>query len=460
MVAVLRSDGVNDVASLRDASDVQVGSISNAGGSTYVWWIKGTLRAAPTGVCGLLGSSAGSTSNGFVTNATLQLRVYTAGTNRYGTGDNFFEVGVYHHYRLEHDAGGAWRIYRDNMVTPVASGTFTTSTNFARLDQMFRSSNSSAMYAAFDLEEMGIESSTFTETYQASLSGGTGNILPTVSGNNKATLVNFPTDNSQWIGFGGGGTAQDITVSNAETLQQAQQAIVSTTQAITVNNAETLQQAQQAVISTTQAIAVSNAETLQQAQQVSVGVSQAIEVSIAQQLTEAQQVTITQGGAVPGQDIVVLTAEQRTEAVAVTVSTNQNIVAGSAETLQQSQQVVISTSQQVLTNNAQQLTEAQQVTITQGAVPLAQDIVVLTAEQRTEAQQVSITTGQNIVVTTAQQDTQAEPAVVSMMQQIMVSVAQQLTQGVIAGEVSAQPIIAAKVKVTLKPSRFTISIVN
>lgn len=192
----LISDGVNDVVSL------PAGSTSNVGTTTYTWWIKGTLRTAPSGLAGILGTSSVSASSGFATNATLQLRVYSAGTNRYGTGDNFFEVGVYHHYRLEHDAGGAWRAYRDDMVTPVVSGTFTGSFTFAALNQMFRSSSASTMWSAWDMEEMGITSTTFSETYQADLSGGTGSVLPTVSGNNNGTLVNFPTDNSQWGGFG------------------------------------------------------------------------------------------------------------------------------------------------------------------------------------------------------------------------------------------------------------------
>lgn len=192
----LISDGVNDVVSL------PAGSTSNVGTTAYTWWIKGTLRAAPAGIAGILGTSSSTNSSGFITSATLQLRVYSAGSSRYNTGDNFFIVGEYHHYRLEHDAGGAWRAYRDDMITPVASGTFTTNTSFAVLNQMFRSSSASAMYTAWDMEEMGITSTTFSETYQANLSGGTGSILRTASGNNNGTLVNFPTDGSQWGGFG------------------------------------------------------------------------------------------------------------------------------------------------------------------------------------------------------------------------------------------------------------------
>lgn len=211
----LRSDGVNDVVSL------PAGSTSNAGTSTYTWWIKGTLRAAPTGLAGILGTSSASTSNGFATNATLQLRVYTTGTNRYGTGNDFFEVGVYHHYRLEHDSGGAWRAYRDDMVTPVESGTYGTSTVFVSLNQMFRSSSSSSMWTSWDMEEMGITSGSFSETYQADLSGGTGSTLPTVSGSNNGTLVNFPTNDSQWIGFGGAGAALESNLLNSSVVTSA-----------------------------------------------------------------------------------------------------------------------------------------------------------------------------------------------------------------------------------------------
>jgi hypothetical protein len=41
------------------------------------------------------------------------------------------------------------------------------------------------------------------------LSGGTGNTLPTVSGNNQGVLATppWPSDNSQWVGFGSAVTA-------------------------------------------------------------------------------------------------------------------------------------------------------------------------------------------------------------------------------------------------------------
>ena len=41
------------------------------------------------------------------------------------------------------------------------------------------------------------------EKWDSNLSGGTGSILPTVSGSNQGTLVNFPTDGTQWETTGG-----------------------------------------------------------------------------------------------------------------------------------------------------------------------------------------------------------------------------------------------------------------
>jgi len=57
-----------------------------------------------------------------------------------------------------------------------------------------------------------------SETYNPSLSNGTGSVLPTVSGSNQGMLTNFPTDNSQWVFFDDGGA---VTVDVTETSDSA-----------------------------------------------------------------------------------------------------------------------------------------------------------------------------------------------------------------------------------------------
>lgn len=57
-----------------------------------------------------------------------------------------------------------------------------------------------------DLEYLEVTGVTNAQKWNADLSGGTGSTLPTTSGTNQATLINFPTDNSQWIFFSTGTT--------------------------------------------------------------------------------------------------------------------------------------------------------------------------------------------------------------------------------------------------------------
>ena len=53
------------------------------------------------------------------------------------------------------------------------------------------------------------------EEYNPNLSNGTGSTLPTVSGSNQGTLVNFPTDDSQWVFYDdGGGGVLDVSPSS------------------------------------------------------------------------------------------------------------------------------------------------------------------------------------------------------------------------------------------------------
>lgn len=55
-----------------------------------------------------------------------------------------------------------------------------------------------------------------SETYDPSLSNGTGSILPTESGSNQGVLTNFPTDNSQWVFYSDAtGITADVTESTA-----------------------------------------------------------------------------------------------------------------------------------------------------------------------------------------------------------------------------------------------------
>ncbi len=193
----LRFDGVNDYCQFGSSMSIDIGT------TAYTFEAKFILNAVPSGIGGLLGRNG--TAAGFFVTSTRNLAVYTGGTNRYQTSSNFIlNDGAVHTYRLEHDAGGAWRAYRDGSL--IESGTFTLSTTAAPLIWIGQGNNGANTFCSMDLEYLEVTGPTNAQKWDANLSGGTGTTLPTTSGVNQATLINFPTDNSQWISFSGGST--------------------------------------------------------------------------------------------------------------------------------------------------------------------------------------------------------------------------------------------------------------
>jgi len=203
-MGALRFDGVNDIVTIGS------GMTGNVGTSLYTMRIKSgpagiTLPAS--GLAGFIGTNGVSTSNGLVTNASGQLRVYASGTNRYGSTGQLIFSGVEFDYTLTHLANGNWDIY--NNLTGAAtgeSGTFTQSTSWAtgtntQLNQFGRSSNGNTVYLQGDIDTFEVTGLANAQAWRADLSGGTGQILPTTSGNNQGDLINFPTNDTQWIGF-------------------------------------------------------------------------------------------------------------------------------------------------------------------------------------------------------------------------------------------------------------------
>lgn len=204
----LRFDGVNDYCQFGSSMSIDIGT------TAYTFEAKFILNAVPSGIGGLLGRNG--TAAGFFVTSTRNLAVYTGGTNRYQTASNFIlNDGAVHTYRLEHDAGGAWRAYRDGSL--IESGTFTLSTTAAPLIWIGQGNNGSNTFISMDLEYVEVTGPANAQKWDANLSGGAGTTLPTTSGTNQATLINFPTDNSQWISFSSGST---ITATVSATMPQ------------------------------------------------------------------------------------------------------------------------------------------------------------------------------------------------------------------------------------------------
>jgi hypothetical protein len=120
--------------------------------------------------------------------------------------------GSFHKYRIEHDTGGALRFYRDNVLFQTASYTASTPTA-TPLNALFRggSTTSTALFNVKYIEVTGFGAG--SAKWDANLSGGTGAVLPTVSGTNDATQSGtWPADNAEWVFYSSGGnTTSTIT---------------------------------------------------------------------------------------------------------------------------------------------------------------------------------------------------------------------------------------------------------
>lgn len=211
----LRFDGVNDNVTIAS------GITGNVGTQTYSYQVKGILNALPTvagitGAFGFIGTTATGQANGVCVYSTGAVNIVSGNTPRYGTGAGFLSVGVPFDFTISHISTGEWTITDNVTTTTVASGTFTISTSWSgSLNNIGRLNSSTAHYLNADIELVEVTGHTNARTWDANLSGGTGSTLPTTVDTNQGTLVNFPTNDSQWVGFGGAGAALDTNLLNS-----------------------------------------------------------------------------------------------------------------------------------------------------------------------------------------------------------------------------------------------------
>jgi hypothetical protein len=205
MPYALRFDGVNDVVSLTS------GMTGNVGTSAYTMRVKSSpagITLPASGNAGIIGTSSDSAASGLIVTSTGQLRIVSAGSNRYGSTAQLIFTGVPFDYTLTHTAAGAWDIYNNLTNAPTGeSGSFTTSRVFSELNQFGRSSNSATGYLQGDIAEITVTGLANSQSWQADLSNGAGSTLPTVSGTNNGTLVNFTVPDC-WIFYSSGATYQ------------------------------------------------------------------------------------------------------------------------------------------------------------------------------------------------------------------------------------------------------------
>lgn len=206
MPYALRFDGVNDVVTIPN------GMSGNIGTSAYSFRVK----SGPDGITlpatlnrGFIGATLASASGLVVTSGGL-IEVWRVGTKLYGSSVQRLFTGVPFDFTLSHLADGTWTI-TDNLTSTVTdSGTYTNNITWSGsgvLNQLGKnSSNANNSCLAGDIVLIAVTGLLNADTWDADLSGGSGSVLPSVSGTNNGTLVNF-TVPACWIFYSSGGTA-------------------------------------------------------------------------------------------------------------------------------------------------------------------------------------------------------------------------------------------------------------
>jgi hypothetical protein len=219
MAYSLKFNGVNSIVTLN--SDL----LGNLGTSVYSIRIKSGLSGITlpsSGSVGVIGSKNTGSTNAVVITSTGLLQIHMGGMLRYGSTGGLINNQVEFDYTINHAANGDWNIYNNLTNAPTGfSGNFTTSLNVSGVNSwnMFgRSSNSATNYLNGEIQLIEVTGFTNGQTWDADLSGGTGSVLPTASGLNQGTLVNFPTDGTQW---GGSGTPTPVSFTGTVPAQTA-----------------------------------------------------------------------------------------------------------------------------------------------------------------------------------------------------------------------------------------------
>lgn len=119
-------------------------------------------------------------------------------SNNFGTSYTQPSVGQRFLLRIERVSPGNWEAFIDGASIGVSGGG--SSPNFPISQVMnYVNSNGRGFIGLLYGVRISTNGGTLTNHYDPSVSGGTGSTLTDVVGGNNATLVDFPTDDSQWV---------------------------------------------------------------------------------------------------------------------------------------------------------------------------------------------------------------------------------------------------------------------
>jgi hypothetical protein len=185
MPYVLRSDGVDDVVQIASAI-----TISSLGTQAWTFRYKGVINTV-TGTTGIAGTSSSSTVAGPAVGTSGQMIIRSSANIVVATSPNGFVIfGEDHKYECDHLAGGAISWKRDDVE--IGTGSYTGSQAWTNINQFFRATSAATTRLSADTEYIEFVGTVNANKWDATLNvTGTGTTLPSTSGTNQGTLVNF-----------------------------------------------------------------------------------------------------------------------------------------------------------------------------------------------------------------------------------------------------------------------------
>ena len=192
MAYYLQFDGSNDRVTIQCQAT-----------SSESWSIEWQLFAIPTpdafGFARIFGGSTASESTNRISSQIGggDISARFAGSNKIWSGKTFTNTDK---FRIEYN-GSQLELFINDVPSGVIAGTVTANFGLLGCNSNYYT-NLSLKYATFT----NITTPSKSRDYQPSLSGGVGSVLTDAANGVNGTLVNFPTDNSQWVFYESGDT--------------------------------------------------------------------------------------------------------------------------------------------------------------------------------------------------------------------------------------------------------------
>lgn len=250
----------------------------------------------------------------------------------------------------------------------------------------------------------GFKANNGANNYSPSASNGTGQILPDTVGGNDGTLVNFPTDDSQWVFYYDGSEPEPVA------------------QPVSLITAEVKNEALTLPISEALSVNLLTGEHVTNSYVLNLVSSQVGNATISEERHQASMLTVEQTAS---QSVISIAAEHRSEAQILTPIQQQRLNSIVAQQVEQALSASLSSIQALTFVVAEEIQYAAPLTVEQYTGQL---ITLIVAEQREGTQTLLVSEVNKLDLVTAEQASDAQALSIKDLQKIKTIEVEQLTE--------------------------------